>query len=167
MDWKFSELEYTRPDIESVEQGIREYTAALKSAGSFEETWELLLGHKNAMMEYNTMRNMASIRNTVDTRDPFYAEEKRFFSANAPKLALLVKEANEALLTSPFRPQLEEKLGSLFFTIGILNFCLCNSRFIFRDFCCSFFQLLLLLSNFSPSGLNLGFSTCKLLWNTI
>ena len=34
MDWKFSELEYTRPDIESVEQGIREYTAALKSAGS-------------------------------------------------------------------------------------------------------------------------------------
>ena len=116
MDWKFSELEYTRPDIESVERGIREYTAALKSAGSFEETWELLLGHKNAMMEYNTMRNMASIRNTVDTRDPFYAGEKRFFSANAPKLALLVKEANEALLTSPFRPQLEEKLGSLFFT---------------------------------------------------
>ena len=112
---KFSDVIYNRPDIAALSQSIRDYTAALKTAGSAEEAFQLLSDHKAVMDDYTTMRGLASIRNAIDTRDSFYAAEKAFFDQEGPKLNLLLREANSALLASPFRPQLEEKLGALFF----------------------------------------------------
>lgn len=111
----FSEVEYQRPDIAKLSQAIVDYTAAVKAAASAEEVYQLLVDHKATMDEYTTMRGLANIRNSIDTRDPFYAGEKAFFDQEGPKLNLLLRDANDALLASPFRPQLEEKLGALFF----------------------------------------------------
>lgn len=111
----FSEVEYQRPDIAKLSQAIVDYTAAVKAAASAEEVYQLLVDHKAAMDEYTTMRGLANIRNSIDTRDPFYAGEKAFFDQEGPKLNLLLRDANDTLLASPFRPQLEEKLGTLFF----------------------------------------------------
>lgn len=111
----FSEVEYQRPDIAKLSQAIVDYTAAVKAAASAEEVYQLLVDHKAAMDEYTTMRGLANIRNSIDTLDPFYAGEKAFFDQEGPKLNLLLRTANDALLSSPFRPQLEEKLGALFF----------------------------------------------------
>ena len=112
---KFAELAYSRPDAAALADGIRAYTAALSNAKSFEETRTLLLEHKADMSEFTTMRTIASIRNTVDTRDAFYEGEMAFFNSEGPKLSLLLREANEALLASPFRKELEEEFGSLYF----------------------------------------------------
>jgi len=112
---KFSQMQYVRPDLAAFAGRIEAYTAELKAAGSAEQVYDLLLTHKNDMAECMTMRSIANIRNTVDTRDPFYEEEVSYFNREWPKLNLLLRKANEALLASPFRLQLEEKLGSLFF----------------------------------------------------
>ena len=112
---KFADIKYVRPDIEAVTKAIVDYTAALKAAKSFEETWQLLCDHKAMMAELATARSVASVRNTVDTRDTFYEEEMNFFNREMPKLRLLLKEADETLLVSPFRKELEEKVGDLYF----------------------------------------------------
>ena len=112
---KFSEMEYVRPDIEAYAQGIRDFTEAVKNAKSYEETLDLLTAHKTAVAEFNTMRGIVRIRNSVDTRDTFYEQEKTFFDSEGPKLNLLMKDANEALLASPFRAELEKELGEIFF----------------------------------------------------
>ena len=111
----FSDVAYQRPDMAELSRSIRTYAAALGAAASAEEAYQLLVDHKAAMDEYTTMRGLATIRNSIDTRDPFYAEEKAFFDREGPQLNLLLRTANDALLSSPFRPQLEEKLGALFF----------------------------------------------------
>ena len=111
----FSDVAYQRPDMAELSRSIRTYAAAMGAAASAEEAYQLLVDHKAAMDEYTTMRGLATIRNSIDTRDPFYAEEKAFFDREGPQLNLLLRTANDALLSSPFRPQLEEKLGALFF----------------------------------------------------
>jgi len=112
---KFSQLTYCRPDFEQVAQGIRDYTQALENATSLQETRTLLMEHKATIEEVMTQRSIASIRNTVDTRDPFYEEEMACFNSHLPKLNLLLRQANEALLSSPYRAGLEEEFGSLYF----------------------------------------------------
>lgn len=112
---KFCELTYQRPDIEKVSQAVRAYTAALKGASSAQEARKLFFDHKEAMKAFNTMGTIAHIRNTVDTRDTFYEGEMAFFNSERPKLSLLLREANEALLASPYRQELEKELGELYF----------------------------------------------------
>ena len=112
---KFSEIPYTRPDIAALADAIRSYTAAIPKAGSFEEARTLLLEHNRTMSEYYTMYTIASVRNTVDTRDAFYEAEIEFLDSEDPKLNLLIREANEALLLSPYRKELEKEFGTLHF----------------------------------------------------
>ena len=50
------------------------------------------------MAEFATMQTVASIRNTADTRNEFYEEEMAFFHREVPRLSLLLREADEALL---------------------------------------------------------------------
>ena len=112
---KFADLVYRRPDVGALSQSIRDYTAALAKAGTAREVHDLLFAHKAAMAEFATMQTVASIRNTADTRNEFYEEEMAFFHREVPRLSLLLREADEALLASPFRGALEEELGELYF----------------------------------------------------
>ena len=112
---KFSELVYTRPDIAALADSIRAYTAALTKARSFEETRDLFLSHTAKMSEFFTMNTIASVRNTIDTRDAFYEAEIEYLDGEAPKLDLILREANEALLASPFRAEMEQEFGTLYF----------------------------------------------------
>ncbi len=112
---KFSELVYTRPDIAAIADSIRAYTAALASAKSFEETRDLFLSHTAKMSEFFTMNTIASVRNSVDTRDAFYEAEIEYLDSEAPKLDLIMRESGEALLASPFRAEMEQEFGTLYF----------------------------------------------------
>lgn len=112
---KFSDLIYVRPDVEALSRRVEEYAAAVARAGSCQEARRLLLDHEADMASYATMQSVAHIRNTVDTRDPFYEEEAAFFDREGPRLALLQRRANEALLASPYRAQLEREFSPLYF----------------------------------------------------
>ena len=112
---KFSELVYTRPDVAALADSIRAYTAAIPKAASFEETRALFMAHKDEMSKFYTMYTIASVRNTVDTRDAFYEAEIDYLDSEEPKLNLILRDANEALLVSPFRKEMENEFGTLYF----------------------------------------------------
>jgi len=63
------------------------------------------------------MNVIASIRTDINTADEFYADEAAFFHSANPKLAVTFKEFNEALVSSPFRPDFEKEYGDQLFRL--------------------------------------------------
>ncbi|MBR2048542.1 MAG: M3 family oligoendopeptidase [Oscillospiraceae bacterium] len=124
---KFSEIEYTRVDMEQVKQSIAELTERLKASACFEEADQAFLD-MNALegATLRTMRTVASIRRDIDTRDPFYDGEMAFYNRELPKLQPLKQQWTQTLLASPFRPELEQKYGS----VSFLNSEMANKTFI-------------------------------------
>ncbi len=112
---KFSEMPYTRPDIEAVRASLDEIIKAMDSAKSADE--QLALYKKADEIKKHTWTNaaIASVRHSIDTRDEFYKAENDFMDENAPALQEKTQELLDKMLTSPHRAALEEKLGALFF----------------------------------------------------
>ncbi len=108
---KFSKLAYQRPDLDSVKKEMREYIEKLKAAASYEELRSLFLERKQKDTVWSTMESIARIRNTADTRDPFYAAEMDYFHRELPQLTLLNKEAERAILDSPYLEELRAEFG--------------------------------------------------------
>ncbi len=108
---KFSKLAYQRPDLDSVKKEMREYIEKLKAAASYEELRSLFLERKQKDTVWSTMQRIAHIRNTGDTRDPFYAAEMDYFHRELPQLTLLNKEAERAILDSPYLEELRAEFG--------------------------------------------------------
>lgn len=112
----FSELEYRRIDIEALKEQLKVLIAQLENAQSFDEAETAYLAMEKAEGEsMRTMRTIAQIRRDIDTRDPFYDAEMTFYHQELPKLQPLRKLWTNALLTSPFRKQFEEKYGVVSF----------------------------------------------------
>ena len=63
----------------------------------------------------DTLANLASIRNTIDTRDEFYDDEMNFWNAATPQIQECQNTWSAALLASPYRKQLGEEYGELMF----------------------------------------------------
>ena len=51
----------------------------------------------------------------MNTEDPFYEQEKAFMDENEPLLEEIQSRFYKALVSSPFRAELEKSLGSLLF----------------------------------------------------
>lgn len=110
---KFCQFPYTRPDFAGRREEFKQYAAALRSAQSYEELRSLFLCQEQSSRHYQTMFETAQIRNSMDTRDPFYESELHLFYQEKGHLAVLEQEATAALLQSPFLPQWEQEFGSL------------------------------------------------------
>ncbi len=110
---KFKDMVYTRPDFEKRKEELRRYVAALKAAKSYGELRQVFLNQDLHSRHFHTMYDIAYIRNSIDTRDPFYENELKAFYQQQGHLALLSQEAAAALLESPFLPELEKEFGSL------------------------------------------------------
>ena len=113
---KFSQMPYTRLDIDALKQQLTEVRDALRAAASVEEQIAAIDRLNVISGRVSTMSNLAYIRHTIDTRDEFYDKENDFNDENLPLLRELEQEINAAMLSSPFRPALEEKYGKLIFT---------------------------------------------------
>ena len=81
---KFSEMNYTRPDIDALLARCKELAAKAASAASGEELVEAYYEQSRAFADYNTAANLANIHYTCDTRDAYWKAEQDFFDANAP-----------------------------------------------------------------------------------
>ena len=112
---KFSEMPYTRPDCESIKRRLAEQTEAMKTAADFEEADALFRAADDEARELDTMRELAHIRHDIDTRDEFYDKEVEYLDAALPEVEEYSQNWTQAVLDSPFRPQLEEKYGRIWF----------------------------------------------------
>ena len=112
---KFKDLKYTRPDPEEIKRDFLGYVKKFKAAKSFEEADAAFLGWHEVSEKVMTQYVIASVRNTMNMKDEFYDGEMEFFNKEVPKMMMVFKKANTAMLKTPFRAQFEEKYGAQMF----------------------------------------------------
>lgn len=110
---KFKDIPYHRPDLAGVADQLRSLIEGIRGAKSYEELRDLYVAFDASQGETDDMITIAHIRNTINTADPFYEEEMRYINGEMPRLALLEKEAGEALLASPFADDFSREFGDI------------------------------------------------------
>ena len=109
---KFSEMTYTRPDIDALLARCKELTAKAAAADSGEALVEVYYEQSRAFADYNTAANLANIHYTCDTRDACWKAEQDFFDANGPAVSNASVEISRAFLANPHVDALTEAFGS-------------------------------------------------------
>lgn len=112
---KFSEMQYMRPDLDEVKAELSSLTEELQAAESYAAAKAVFLRHEEAEKHVSTMDVLANIRHDIDTRDPFYTDEVRFWNAAAPELEEYAQRWTAAMLQSPYRPEFSAEYGDLMF----------------------------------------------------
>ena len=100
---KFSEMQYSRPDLVAAIQQYQTLTDQLKAASSYAEAREVFLRKETFEKHLTTQVTLAEIRHTIDTRDAFYDGEVKFFNEANPRLEEYAQAWTQAMLDSPFR----------------------------------------------------------------
>ena len=83
---KFSEMPYARPDLDAVKQQFADLLARFKAAATYAEAHAIFLEEEKLNKHVDTLAQLASVRNTIDTRDKFYDEEMNFWNEATPQL---------------------------------------------------------------------------------
>ncbi len=84
---KFSEMPYARPDLDAVKQQFADLLARFKAAATYAEAHAVFLEEEKLNKHVDTLAQLASVRNTIDTRDKFYDEEMNFWNEATPQAA--------------------------------------------------------------------------------
>ena len=109
---KFSEMTYTRPDIDAILAQCRQFAQRAAQAASGEELVQLYYDQSAALADYTTAANLANIHYTCDTRDPYWEGEQNFFDSNGPAVTNATVEIYRAILANPHLDALTKALGS-------------------------------------------------------
>ena len=103
---KFSEIQYVRPDVDKLLADLTDAAERFNAAESAEGQLAVLRDVEKITSAFSTMAVVAYIRNSVDTRDEFYAEEKSFYDQVSPLIAEKSQLLSLAMVGSKFRPEL-------------------------------------------------------------
>jgi len=110
---KFSELNYCRPDVPALLKQLAELT---KQAEQAEDGPALLAAYEaadRALGTYATMRELAGIRYTINTKDPFYSGERDYFDVQEPAVENASIALAKAVLSNPCRQALTDRYGDM------------------------------------------------------
>ena len=109
---KFSEMTYTRPDIDALLTRCKELAAKAASAPDGDALVKLYYEQSEAFAEYNTASQLANIHYTCDTRDAYWKAEQDFFDSNGPAVTNASVEISRAFLANPHADALTAKFGT-------------------------------------------------------
>ena len=112
---KFSEMLYTRSDIQSVKNKVADLTKQLEAVESYVAAKAVFLEKEELIKHVETQATLAHIRHDIDTRDEFYDGEVKFWSAAMPELEEYLQAWNHTMLESPFRSEFEAEYGNMMF----------------------------------------------------
>ncbi len=115
---KFSEMNYTRPDLAKMESSFNALLAKFEVAQNAEQQMKLLSEINELKNDFNTYVSIASVRNSIDTTDAFYEAEQDFFDANEPVIKNLHIKFYKALGSSKFKNELQKKFGNQLFNLA-------------------------------------------------
>ena len=76
---KFSEMPYTRPDLEKIQKDSAAILERITNARSAQEQIDAYLAYEEMSKEVGTNCSIAYVRHTIDTRDSFYDQEALFW----------------------------------------------------------------------------------------
>ena len=106
-NYKFSTLEYKRPDLETRRAKLAQWKAAVGQAESYKALRSLIFEIDHESCELFTQYSIAHIRHTLDTRDEFYEAEINYLQDTLPTLSGDEVALSEAIAASPFRADIE------------------------------------------------------------
>ena len=112
---KFKEFAYQRPDLLEMETKFTDLLVKFDLAEDFKQQDVLMVAINELRSDFESMEQLVIIRHTVDTTDPFYAEEQTFFDEGTPIYQGLISRYYRSLVNSKFRQALEEKWGKQLF----------------------------------------------------
>lgn len=113
--WKFSELEYVRPDLEAIKNTAIKNTEIVKNATSADEIFDLIKEGQKIDDKLSSMYTLVHVRHTLDTRDEFYEKEYEYITQTVPTIMPYILAYSEALSNSKFRPEIEARFGKQYF----------------------------------------------------
>ena len=112
---KFQDMPYERPDLQAYTETIKGATEAMKGAGSYAEARKAYFDLQAVEEQVETLYSIASVRNTIDTRDEFYEGEIKWLQEQMARLTPLNKAWQEALAGCPFREDFIREFGPQLF----------------------------------------------------
>ncbi len=112
---KFKDMPYERVDFEQVEKEMKTLMEEFDAAGSGEEQFAVHQKFYKLTDRVDTAMTIANIRYDVDTADEFYSREHEFYDEKEPVYRNLVLEYQKKLYASPYRKELEGKIGPVAF----------------------------------------------------
>ena len=115
---KFSEFNYERPDMDTLQKNFDTLIAQFKAAQNVEEQ-NVTIDKINELREhFETMSNIAYIRYSINTANKAYEAEQTFFDKNSPIYSGMEWKYYDALVNSTFRSELEALRGKHLFNIA-------------------------------------------------
>ena len=111
----FNDYKYERIDIDAVKKQFEELIGNFSKADSAEKQCEIMDKVINLRNHIDTMITLVSIRHSINTADDFYDKENDYCDEISPLLYGFTTDFYEALVTSKFRKELEDKYGKFLF----------------------------------------------------
>jgi M3 family oligoendopeptidase len=112
---KVSDLKYERMTMEAFTKAAGEIILKVKNAQSADEILEARKQYVELGEEISTALSLSYMRYTINTVDGFYVAEKDYYDEITPQIQYYSLEYANAMLDSPFRAELENKLSPLLF----------------------------------------------------
>jgi M3 family oligoendopeptidase len=112
---KFSQMPYERPDLNETLTAFNDIISKIKEAKDTNEILELHKEFTTLVKNFYTVNTICYIRHSVNTKDEFYDKENDYFDEITPHLTKVAVDFYKEMVNSPFRTELEEELGSLWF----------------------------------------------------
>lgn len=110
---KFSEMPYTRVDMNKVEETYKNLIERAKNAKSGEELFAVHQERYQFMGDVATNMTLAHIRHDIDTADEFYTAENDYYDEVSPLLENYDNMYSKILFESPHRAYMESKIGKV------------------------------------------------------
>lgn len=115
---KFNEFEYKRPNYEEIKNKYTILLNKLRDAQTVDSQQNYIAEINKLRAHIESAATIASIRNSIDTQDKFYDEEREYWDEHAPLYEELDSSFYKEIVNSKFRNELENKIGKQFFTLA-------------------------------------------------
>ena len=109
----FSQMPYTRPDIEGLLIELKGIESQIRDAADFTSADMAFLALDDLTGRSLTLISLAQVRHQIDTNDEFYDGEVKFLDEQIPVLQEGLQAAARALYESPHRKGFACKYGEL------------------------------------------------------
>ena len=97
---KFTEMPYQRPDVAALKAAMEDAAAKIANASGVQEQIDAFEAYTAESVQWNTLQSLAYVRNTVNTKDEFYAAEREYFDTVGPEL----QEVAQKISSKTFSP---------------------------------------------------------------
>lgn len=114
----FRDFKYSRPDITSVQRLFNTYLKQFAVAKNADDQARIINKINELRSEFDSMKEIATIRHAIDTTNEIYKKECDFFDETEPAYISLVNRYYQQLDSTKYREDLKQIFGEQLFKIA-------------------------------------------------